>query len=533
MADDQQNNCVEKLQSMGLLPVCGSLSIEGYCAEIDPLNPVIHEYCMQGPPCAPVQALACINYDNGVITDFKYFPMDKVITDCQAMTPQKGTGSTGWTIGNCYCCCGGCGHYGRVGVTGGMVSADELKSGAEVRTASISAGGAPQWSSAAVSFSGGVAADADADAVYIAYGDGLDTFADPDRPYLLVGGAIVPARQLQLGDALVGEDGQALLIHVIGTGPSPVGRQQLAVDRAWSGSADGHLLLIDGAVVGDFTLQMNLADLGRTEPARPRPEVGSGAHDALHPRHAPSDVRLAIGSSGGAEAAPFRLLMPAQRRGTKSAALFTPEQAADIQANGQQLPLSNPVPKTEMTNIMTILGAFYPGITFTLDWYDLDTNVHAIEDEGSKIVTMSGGFARLVGLGYEGRMMAMADGLSRFIGGPPTNKDGFSGTGAADHYAFGLVSRQIWMTHWIDFVMPAYEQFKAIFALVDPKHAGGDPKDPVEFPSLACRATAIETGIAGGGVPECAGGMPSPTPTPTPTPAPTPTPTPTRSRRRG
>lgn len=524
MADNPQNACLERLRDAGLTPPCGSLPGSGYCAELEPIFPPMHEYCMEARQrCAPVQVLACIYYEDNIPRDFDYIPVNQLVKQCMAKTPQKISGPTGWAIGNCYCCCWGCGNYGRVAVAEGVVPAEELQSGTSVKVASVGASGAPQWDSAPVSFSGGVAADAAADAVYIAYGDGLDTFADPDRPYLLVGGAIVPARQLQLGDALVGEDGHALLIHVIGTGPSPVGRQQIAVDRPWSGSADGHLLLVDGAVVGDFTLQMNLADLDPTEPARPRPEVGSDDHCALHPRHEVSDVRLAVGSSGQAEAAstgaPFRLLMPLGRRGTKSASLFTREQAADIRTNGQQLPLSNPVPKTEMTNIITILGAFYPGITFTLDWYDLDTNVHAIEDEESKIVTMSGGFARLVGLGYEGRMMAMADGLSRFIGGPPTNEDGFSGTGVADHYAFGLVSRQIWATHWFDFVMPAYEQFKAIFALVDAKHAGGDPNDPVEFPSLACRTTAIEVGMAGGGVPECCGGSPSPPP-PLPPPPP-------------
>jgi len=169
------------------------------------------------------------------------------------------------------------------------------------------------------------------------------------------------------------------------------------------------------------------------------------------------------------------------------------------------------VPKSEIDNIFHILRGFYPEFDYYLDWYRMEPNVYAFEEYGQKFVVVSGGLARMIGLSYEGLMMAVAHGVSRFIGLPPTTPTGWVGTGAADYFAFGVISRGIWYGNsWINSAMPAFTQIKSIMDLISPANAGGDPNDPVEYPSIACRVSAMSSGLAGGALPECCGGPPVP-----------------------
>jgi hypothetical protein len=141
----------------------------------------------------------------------------------------------------------------------------------------------------------------------------------------------------------------------------------------------------------------------------------------------------------------------------------------------------------------------------------MEPNVYSFEEYGEKFVVITGGLARMIGLSYEGLMMAVADGLSRFIGLPPKIPSGYVGTGAADYFAFGVVSRAVWYGNsWLNSVMPAFTQLQTIFELISAANAGGDPNDPIEYPSVACRLSAMQSGLAGGPLPECCGGDPVP-----------------------
>jgi hypothetical protein len=252
--------CLEKLTSMGLLPACGNLDPAYHCDDWD--YPPIHRYCMQMPTGGPVQLISCIYYQDDVPQEYKYWSPDKIFSNCMAQTPQKGSGSTGWALGVCYCCCGLMGAVPTVALAEGDAAMHEVAVGSEVRTASLDTEGKPEWTTAPVTFSAGVASLARSDMVRISHGEEpVDMVSNPDRVFALASGKLVRAAQLTPEDTLMGEDGSPVKINRVAVGDYKGGIHQIAAGDAWNGSADGHLLLASGVVTGDFTLQINYDDL--------------------------------------------------------------------------------------------------------------------------------------------------------------------------------------------------------------------------------------------------------------------------------
>jgi hypothetical protein len=483
----------------------------------------VHQFCGQQQTFyAPVQALVCIYYNNNNPTIWKYWPPETLITNCLAMQPQKGTGTTGWTIANCYCCCSCFAYNTMVAVPGGQVAIQEIGVGKKVRSAKLDKGGKPVWSEATVTFSAGVKDGEHPFMVYINHGDDArDLICNADQIFALSSGQLVPAQHLTLHDQLMGEDGRPVKINLVAVGNYTGGIHHISTGSYWAGVADGHLLLADGVVVGDFLLQMNYETLQRSNKVADigaRAVIGTADYNSKHGSLRQGGAHVAFAAEGHAPAG-ARVELQSGRFAfyttettnlyVKGVSMFTDAQAQDILENGKQLALSNPVPKSEIANIFRILKGFYPDFNYYLDWYRMEPNVYSFEEYGEKFIVITGGLARMIGISYEGLMMAVADGLSRFIGLPPKIPSGYVGTGAADYFAFGVVSRAVWYGNsWINSVMPAYTQFQTIFELISPQHAGGDPRDPIEYPSVACRLSAMQSGLAGGALPSCCGGDP-------------------------
>ncbi|HEX8239723.1 MAG TPA: hypothetical protein VF574_08310 [Allosphingosinicella sp.] len=516
--------CVQKLTDAGLTPACEALSNPFHCDDLQQISPVVHAFCgQQQTYYAPVQALVCIYYSNGTPTQWLYWPPDQLITKCLAQQPQKNTGSTGWTVANCYCCCSCFAYNTMIAVPDGTVAIQELKIGNEVRSAKLE-GGKPVWGVDNVTFSAGVAGGNHPAMIYINHGDdSTDLICNADQVLVLADGTLVRAETLTLHDQLMGEDGSPVKINLVAVGNFKGGIHHISTGNYWTGSADGHLLLAGGLVVGDFALQMNYDTLHKsTKPDdhADRPTIGSDDYSEQHAEHQHGTGLIAFASEGRQPAGKQLAVQDGKFHfyggqlpdlAAKGVSMFTEAQALDILENGQQLALSNPVPKSEIANIFHVLKGFYPEFNYYLDWYRMEPNVYAFEEYGEKFVVVSGGLARMVGLSYEGLMMAVAHGLSRFIGLPPTTPSGYVGTGAADYFAFGVISRGVWYGNsWIGSAMPAFTQLQSLLNLISPANAGGDPRDPVEFPSVACRLSAMQSGLAGGALPECCGGPPVP-----------------------
>lgn len=518
------NVCKDKLTAAGLTPACEALSNPFHCDDFQQISPVIHAFCGETQAYyAPVQALVCMYYNNGTPTAWKYWPPDQLFYQCQQMIPQKGLGLTGWTIQNCYCCCSCFAYNTMIAVPDGTVAIQDLRVGDQVQAASSSAPGKLDWKPSKVTFSSGVAGGVHPFMVYINHGEGkTDLICNPDQVFMLSTGKLCRAAHLNLADELVDVAGAAVKINMIGVGTYTGGIHHINTDRVWENRPDGHLILADGVVAGDFLLQMNfdaLGDLREDDTLESRPMLGTPQYAERHSEKARGEAMIAFSAEGhnpapltiGTPTGRFAFYGPVREIGTKGVSMFTEAQSIDILTNGTQLSLSNPVPQSEIANIFRILKGFYPEFNYYLDWYRMEPNVWAFEEYGQKFVVVSGGLARMVGISYEGLMMAVGHGVSRFVGLPPKTRAGWVGTGAADYFDFGVISRAIWYGNsWLASAMPAFNQLSTIFDLISPANAGGDPNDPVEYPSVACRLGAMQSGMAGGVLPECCGGPPPP-----------------------
>lgn len=518
----EPNVCIQKLKEVGLGPACDGLGISFHCDSITKLDPTYHTMCGQAKvPYFPIPVTAC---ENMKTHEMVYFSPKDFFKDCQAKGPD-------WGPSFCYCCCSCFANDTLVGLPKGQAPIYSIAAGDTVLSAAVTKADGNlkvTWSDTKVRFSEGTGkGGVQPTMVYIAFGDDQieDIICSPDQPFLLSDGKYTLGGRLVPGQELVDRDGNPQVIKLVSIGNYTGGVHHISTNVPWEGSPNGHLILAGGVVAGDFDMQLKFPSINdslKAHDLKNLPEIGTPEYDKVHVKllkrsdtHfefvASSDDDAETGGSdkvGGlfktyrAQSAP--LPYDAQ-------AFFTPAQANDILKSGMQIPLSNPIPLTIFNTCAAQLKGFFPEIDFYYDEVNMEPNLYAFEAYGKKIVNVSGGLARVSGLTYEGLLMAMGHGVGSFYGGKPLNAMNYSAVGEADLYAFGLVAKRLWVsTPLMTYIMAAMEQWDKLFALVSPENAKGNPKDPLNNPSLDCRFETIQTAAAGGGLPECAGGDPLP-----------------------
>lgn len=522
--------CVTDLTAAGTLPICDQLPDAPYhCDDLVSFNPAMHNWCAQhGEMYTPVQGVACIEYDaNNAIVGYKYFPPNQVLVACGQQSPlQQGGSGAGWALGYCYCCCSCLAYDTLIAVPGGRPKkVQEFSRGDKVLAGSLALdqwSDAPMltWDAATVSFSDGAANDVDHQTVYLAFGDELktgDLICSMDQPVVLSNGKLTTAEKLQPGDNLLDMDGKPIKVRTVAYGTFRKGVHHIGTSVRHS-DVNGHLIVAGGVVVGDYYLQLHYPSIAasqKDESLAARAAISDPAYEQTCQAQA-SRASLLFGEvpEEGAgrlnrpDGGVFTVYSarPAYLESV-SASFLTEAQAVDVMINGKQLPLANPIPRSDVNNLMQIFSGFYPGLVFYLDWYRMEPNVYAVEQYGQKIVVVTGGLARMSGFTYEGIAMAMAHAVNRFSGLAPVGVNGFTGTGAADYFAFSGTSRNLWWgNRWLSYVLPAMSQMQALLGLISPENAGGNADDPVNEPSIACRIQTMQTAIGGGGVPPCCGG---------------------------
>jgi hypothetical protein len=204
--------------------------------EDTPMRGLLHAICSCQPP-----------YENGCRNPFP---------GCCAYTSDSpvpvGTG--------CFCCCGyyGSGLWNATGAREGR----PLAAFVEGDTVYVAEDGSLQkWSQRSVSFKGSapVAAGVMARVRFRRGERDEEVLAHRDQPFLLPDRTLRRAGELVPGvDSLVEADGTP--VPVLAVEDAPDGEvHHLATSRAPAASVDGHLVLVNGVVAGDYALQ--LADL--------------------------------------------------------------------------------------------------------------------------------------------------------------------------------------------------------------------------------------------------------------------------------
>ncbi|MFE2865913.1 hypothetical protein [Embleya sp. NPDC059259] len=510
--------------------------LENHC-QSEGVAQQIHEACKGLQQYNEILAFACCKFtttnkhpvlrlediDRGKDGGCRYFDANSIHDDCAALN--TGLGGSYWQVASCVCCCA-CMAYGTpIATPEGDRAIESIARSEQVLAGSLSGDGVLSWRPTVVTFSDGSEGGTNHTTVHLTFGAdagvGGELVCSADQPVLVRTGGRprwVQASRIHVDDTVVTADGAAIPVRSVAVGAYTGGVHHIGTDEPSDESTDGHLLTASGIVVGDYYLQLRFDDIpddAKVEDLEDRPHIWTPAYARRHERHR-FETSVAFATVAG-----HRPLVEYTGSFTAyqtrsdyaqapSAALFTPEQAADIQRNGEQLNLTNPIRKAEIEHLFRHLTGFYPDIVFHLDWYTAEPNVHAVRQYGRKIVVVTGGLARTTALGHEGLLIAIAHGIQRHEGDRPLGTDGFLAVGAADHLAFALTSRTYWWpTEWPEAVPEALEQFEKLFSYVTEENAAGDPAHPLDAPSLHCRLSAMKSGAALGGLPVCAGGAPA------------------------
>lgn len=191
--------------------------------------------------------------------------------------------------------------------------------------------------------------------------------------------------------------------------------------------------------------------------------------------------------------------------------LFTDAQALDLAANLPGRSITDDVFPELVEQIFDQFRVYFRDIDFYLDWANDTVNAQSFVffDQRKKVV-LFGGLVRRSCLYYEGLAFIVAQCVSRLSGLKPATPQNITYVGAADFYATSKVIRQVFFAITGDSSLfnGISTQIQALFNGVSAANGAGDPGNLADYPAIGCRIGAMENGIFGGNVPECAGGAP-------------------------
>jgi hypothetical protein len=267
---------------------------------------------------------------------------------------------------------------------------------------------------------------------------------------------------------------------------------------------DGHLLNSNGLVTADLSVQLNyyadaLPAAMVAQAAPDEPPIGSAEF------HARYDTSAYTAFVNDPEQWPPHCV-PITRGlihvPPSALGYFTPDQADDIERAMGTQNLGNSMLLTQALYAFDIFGAFYEGITFIADWANLTPNAWYFMEYRQAYIVVSGGLLRAPGLALQGLSVV----LSHLV----ANSRGTGCSADADWEGIRNELREVWYNDlFFQMAEPGIPQVEALFALVSPDHAKGDPNNVCRSPSLACRVEALWAGMSMAALPECAAPPPA------------------------
>ncbi|PWW01256.1 Hint domain-containing protein [Paenibacillus cellulosilyticus] len=359
-----------------------------------------------------------------------------------------------WNQLTCYCCCSCFANGTRIGIPNGHKAIEQFLPGDKVLTANMTVQGTGvdlSWSAATVKFSNGTGPDGHQSAmIWIRHGEEGMIIVTPDHLFLMPNGKLKRADRLVPGnDRLVSADGMPIMIHEVSIGEYHGGVHHISTDKAFDGSIDGHLLIAEGVVSGDFMLQVyapRLKELHFVDDHDSLPKIGSPEYEANN-AHLQGGVYRSFKT-----AEPVQNTVPQQPQkfyvhGQRVTAI--PDNTAKFLSTQQERDLDNNADKQNFTDVgignamiqyvLKLFRGFYSDIVFYHDIGRLETNGYAFEQYGKKIIVISGGLTRIKDLSQEGLAVILAHLITRLQKIAPLGNDGYTSVGMADYYATNVL----------------------------------------------------------------------------------------------
>jgi hypothetical protein len=423
----------------------------------------------------------------------------------------------------CYCCCGCFANGTLIAVNRDDTRpVQDFLVGDQVRVAMN-----PQlteWAQIPVAFSSGTGPESQSPMIQIRFGDDANPetiIATREQLFLVTGQKLKRASKLVPDvDQLIRADGSAAKVLDMTAGVFTTGVHQIATTTYPTTNMAGHLLVANGVVCGDYSLQVT--DLDSAQPQlmaeghAKLPEFGTKAYAQRHAHLFASAVKAhptnrvyRAASGGGFE--PFELAEPVAVP-KDATSFFTQVQAADIEQNAPRQPVYSGAGKDITNYLFKLYKGFYPAVSFYLDEANELPNAYAFFQYGVPFVVVNGGLVRTDVVQYESLAFIMAHQLSVLYGGEPKDDDGYTCKGQADYAAILAIFPYVWFgLYAVPLIQPAIDQITKLFAFIDPDHRGGKPGNTCDFISIDCRLEAMAAAANTQNLPECAGGPPTPT----------------------
>ncbi|WP_341277703.1 Hint domain-containing protein [Paenibacillus sp. FSL H8-0537] len=396
-----------------------------------------------------------------------------------------GLGET-WNVVTCYCCCSCFAHGTQIGTPQGHTAIEKFSVGDKVITASLQQseqGIQLEWKKARLNFSNGTGPQSHQPAmVYIRFGGHGSIIVTPDHLFLMPSGKLKRADRLVPGhDLLISYNATEVEINEISIGEYTGGVHHIATDVSFNGSLDGHLLLSEGLVSGDFNLQIRQRDLmesGLLEDMEAQPKLGTKEYEAAH-SHLVAGNYMSFSTKSNAEsdtlsvaAAPEAAAKLSKFYVHGSNVAFVPDNAAAFLSPLQAIDVNDRAERWNFTEVsignamvkylVNLFQGFYPDITFYHDIGRLEPNAYAFTQYGKQYVVLSGGLTRIKGLGMEGMAFILGNMVSRLQKSAPLNADGYTSVGMSDYYTPAILQNMFFGTLYAPLMTSALHQIQLV-----------------------------------------------------------------------
>ncbi|MGW2678957.1 hypothetical protein [Streptomyces sp. NPDC001436] len=382
-----------------------------------------------------------------------------------------------------------------------------------------------QWTAETVVYSGGTTGASRQKFTVLVRYENTAIAVTSDHLFLLADNRTLKrADRLTTDDRLLSPTGERVEIKGVHIGDYLAGFHHVAAKSKKlpvGESLDGHLLNTNGVVSADYVVQLaahSTAVAGFDAAAhQDAPIVGSSAYVQ---RYGPASLQapelpaefdttspIRINNTNVVDPDPTNTFIPAEATRVHvpdDACSFLPPDLAEAKKATAKRGFTDPMSREWVEALFQQHRAFYPDVTYSLDWASDEVNAYAWVENGVRHVDLKGGLVRDVDLELEGIALVLAHELAHHYGGPPTFPTGLSCEGQADFRGVRNIMRVVWFgDSYIATVDPAIAQMAAFF---------GVPNDPTEptgsagcgHPPGKCRVATYHAAVNLTSKPACA-----------------------------
>lgn len=328
------------------------------------------------------------------------------------------------------------------------------------------------------------------------------------QPFLMKDKTLKQAQKLVPGvDVLILADGSSTPIVSLELGMFHKGVHHIATSNMPATSMDGHLMVANGIVVGDYATQLSMqSNQSLLNAHSDAPIFGTKAYNDTH-----SHLKANTFSAYAAEPTEHEAQLFDSYHVRKSPVIpanafsyVTKAQAEELLHEAPIYPASNNVAEPDVLYLFKLFKAFYPDITFYYDQNNLTPNAYSFHEYGCKFVVINCGWTLLEGLYYQGIAMTIAHMVAALNNEDLVQKD-VSPIGKADYDVFPIFLSVFYNPQAAVLnYNAAFTQIKNVFSYIK-KH-----RKPIGRISLDCRLDTLQASIKGMPLPHCAGGPPNP-----------------------